>query len=238
VPKGDSAVTDFQLISRLQRVTQPLTVREIATRLEWSRGKVDGALNRIQDQIAVVKVTSPKGQSHRYVGLPNKPYWRGFYEQTIEKEQNIIVNDLRGVCRDYAVDSKPLDDSRLFDYQQSVQNLTAQLKDKTTYIDNLETQLAEIQAKYLAVPIIDPQLLDIINQNMPAINQAAAQRNIAPVELVSRGIGYFLNPSFESLVKMVAIIIDDAKKGTDSFEGMAARSILKRAGLEVPDQGE
>ncbi|MFW9854021.1 MAG: hypothetical protein ACFFFG_03145 [Candidatus Thorarchaeota archaeon] len=228
---GDSEVTDFQLISRLERLTHPVTVRNLATRLEWSRGKVDGALTRRQDQVAVVKVSSPKGQSRRFVGLPNQPYWREFYEQKIEKEQNIIVNDSQGVCSDYTRSGSSLDDSRLFDYQQSVQNLTTRLKEKNIYIENLEKQLAEIQ-------VFDPQLLDIINQNMPAINKAALRRNITPSELLEAGVRYFINPSFEALVKMVAIIIDDSKKGTDSFEGMAARSIMKRAGLEIPDRGE
>ncbi|MFW9777338.1 MAG: hypothetical protein ACFFE8_00710 [Candidatus Heimdallarchaeota archaeon] len=228
---GDSEVTDFQLISRLERLAQPVTVRDLAARLEWSRGKVDGALHRTQDQVAIVKVSSPKGQSRRYVGLPNQTYWREFYAQKVEREQNIIVNDSRGVCTDYVRSSGLLDDSRFLDYQRSVQNLTIQLKEKKSYIENLEKQLVEIQ-------ILDPQVLDTIKQNMPAINQAAIRRNITPGELLEAGIRYFINPSFESLVKMVAIIIDDSKKGADSFEGMAARSIMKRAGLEIPDRGE
>lgn len=234
MPKGDSAVTDFELLSRLDRLIRPITVRNLAIKLEWSRGKVDGALNRVTDQIAIVKVTSPKGQARRYVGLPNQPYWRGFVGN-IEEQENIIVNDPRGVCRDYFQSSEPLDDSRLSDYQKSVTNLTTQLKDREAYITNLEKHLAEIQAKYLAVPVTDPQVLDIINQNMPEINQAAAQRNISPAEILEAGIRYFVNPSFESLVKMVAVVIDDSKKGTDSFEGMAARSIMKRAGIDVKE---
>ncbi|UCG01231.1 MAG: hypothetical protein JSW11_16640 [Candidatus Heimdallarchaeota archaeon] len=96
MPKGNRDETDRELERRISLFDRPVALKELAKVLNWNPGKVDGAVNRLQEEgkVATVKVVPPKGHRQRWVGLPSrKYYWNNFFQNKILKDQNIIVDD-------------------------------------------------------------------------------------------------------------------------------------------------
>ena len=96
MPKGNRFETDQELYRRISLFERPVALKELAEVLNWNPGKVDGAINRLQEEgkVATVKVVPPKGHRQRWVGLPTrKYYWNEFFQKKVIKDQNIIVDD-------------------------------------------------------------------------------------------------------------------------------------------------
>ncbi|MFW9903738.1 MAG: hypothetical protein ACFFFH_05355 [Candidatus Thorarchaeota archaeon] len=96
MPKGNRFETDQELYRRISLFDRPVALKELAEVLNWNPGKVDGAINRLQEEgkVATVKIVPPKGHRQRWVGLPSrKYYWTEFFQKKVIKNHNIIVDD-------------------------------------------------------------------------------------------------------------------------------------------------
>ncbi len=96
MPKGNRHETDRELERRISLFDRPVALKELSEVLKWNPGKIDGAINRLQEEgrVATVKVVPPKGHRQRWVGLPSrKYYWNVFFQKKVVKDQNIIVDD-------------------------------------------------------------------------------------------------------------------------------------------------
>jgi DNA-binding transcriptional regulator GbsR (MarR family) len=240
MPKGDATTTDKKFLARLEKFSRPVTVNELTSRLRWSRGKIDGAINRLQDKksVAVVKVSFPRGQRMRYIGLPNKPYWEGFYTQMIVEQQNVLVNDSLGILSSYGGSEEHIIETQsetLRNYQKTVDNLRLQLIKNEQSIKDLQQQLVDknqqIQDLEQQRSRIDPSIAQVIEEHLNLISEAANQKGFSPAELLENRIPLILNENIDLFSKIVSIVADDSRKEDDSIEGTAARSILRRAGL-------
>ncbi|MFX1507387.1 MAG: hypothetical protein ACFFDC_14995 [Promethearchaeota archaeon] len=159
MPKGNRFETDQELYRRISLFDRPVALKELAQVLNWNPGKVDGAINRLQEEgkVATVKVVPPKGHRQRWVGLPSrKYYWNEFFQKKVIKDHNIIVDD-------------PL---AIFDITSDVQS-----SEKTHQIDqDLIPILYEFQPKILETAeklgtngneLLRTILTDGLNENTP-----------------------------------------------------------------------
>ncbi|MHA2248218.1 MAG: hypothetical protein ACXADY_24930, partial [Candidatus Hodarchaeales archaeon] len=176
MPKGNAEVTDQILRSKIESFERPVTINDLTSRLNWSRGKIDGSINRLQEkkEVAVVKVSLPKGQRRRYVGLPYKTYWQRFYEQLIVQDKNILLNDPVGVLKDLSPQISLLQSSLVEELQKTVDNLYRTLKDRELQIEFLKQQALDDS------PDIDPSIIQVLKEQQDLINTAANSRNITP----------------------------------------------------------
>jgi DNA-binding transcriptional regulator GbsR (MarR family) len=225
MPKGVAKVTDQILHSKLESFERPVTINDLTSRLNWSRGKVDGAINRLQDkkEVAVVKVSLPKGQRRRYIGLPQKSYWLRFYEDIIVQEKNILLNDPLGVINNYLPRSSSIEKSQMKEIQETVESLYQTLKERDSQIKLLKKQALGNGIQ------IDPAIIQVVNDQMDLITSAANQRNIAPAELLRSGIPQIADPNFDLIMKIVSVVINESRSEIDSIERTVARTFLRRA---------
>lgn len=254
MPKGDATTTDSKLLARLEKFSRPVTANELSSRLRWSRGKIDGALNRLQNKntVAIVKISEKEGQRMRFIGLPNKSYWKSFYTHMIVQQRNVLVNDSLGVLNSYSRPEEHLSEAQnqlLKDYQKTVENLQLDLKKSDDKINTLQQQLInkeddlrnlqqqvfdknrQIQDFEQQRSRIDPSIAQVIEEHLNLISEAAIQKGFSPAELLENRIPLILNENIDVFSKIVSIVADDSRKEDDSIEGTAARSILRRAGL-------
>jgi hypothetical protein len=225
LPRGNASVTDLQLIKTLEKYTHPVTINDLASRLNWSRGKIDGAINRLLEkkEAVIIKISSPRGQRLRYIGLPNQSYWESFYQEIIVSKNHILVNDPLGVLQSFSSQSTPPDSIQYEALKKTVNDLYRKLEEKDQQIRYLEQQALEYKTD------IDPSIVKIIEDQLDLITNAAQQRNVSPAELLKTGILRITDPNFDFLTKIVSIVLDESKKKTDSPESQAARSFLRRA---------
>lgn len=221
MPRGNASVTDLQLTTTLDKLTRPVTIQNLTSRLNWSRGKIDGAINRLLDKktIAMVKISSPRGQRLRYVGLPEKDYWESFFQDIIISKNNILVNDPLGVFQPFIQQSEQTD----LIQHETLNSLYRKLEEKDQQIDYLEQQALKYKTD------IDPSLVKIIEEQIDLITRVAQEKKISPAELLQTGILRITDPNYDILTKIVAIVLDESKQKTDSPESNVARSFLRRA---------
>ncbi|MFX0016759.1 MAG: hypothetical protein ACFFB2_17240 [Promethearchaeota archaeon] len=225
MPKGNAEVTDHILHSKIESFERPVTVNDLKSRLNWSRGKIDGSLNRLQekDKVAMVKVSLPKGQRRRYVGLPHKTYWKRFYQQIIAQEKNILLNDPLGVLKDSIPETSHLNTSLMEELQKTVNNLYRTLEDRELQIKFLKQQTLDNSNQ------IDPSIIMVLKEQMELITLAANQRNISPAELLKSSIPQIADPNFDLITKIVTVVINESRSEVDSIERTVARTFLRRA---------
>ncbi len=225
LPKGNAEITDQTLLSKIESFERPVTINDLASRLNWSRGKIDGSLNRLQEkkEIATIKVSLPKGQRRRYIGLPHKTYWEQFYRQLIVQEKNILINDPLGVFKDLAPQISPLQSSLVEELQKTVDNLYRTLKDRELQIEFLTKQALDNSSD------IDPSIIQVLKEQQDLITTAANQRGISPSELLKLSIPQIADPNFDLITKIVTVIINESRSEVDSIERTVARSFLRRA---------
>lgn len=227
MPRGNASVTDLQLTTTLDKLTRPVTIQNLTSRLNWSRGKIDGAINRLLDKktIAMVKISSPRGQRLRYVGLPEKDYWESFFQDIIISKSNILVNDPLGVFQPFIQQSEQTD----LIQHETLNSLYRKLEEKDQQIDYLEQQVLKYKTD------LDPVLVKIIEEKIVLITNAAKQRNVSPTELLEAGISQITDPNFDFLTKIVSVVVNESQKETDSIERTAARTFIRQArSLEHP----
>ena len=224
LPKGNAEVTDQILLSKIESFERPVTINDLATRLNWSRGKIDGSLNRLQErkEVATVKVTLPKGQRRRYIGLPYKTYWEQFYNQVIVQEKNILINDPLGVFKDLASRISPLQSSLVEELQKTVDNLYRTLKDRELQIEFLKKQALDTSTD------IDPSIIQVLKEQQDLISTAAKQRNITPAELLKSSLPQIADPNFDLITKIVTVVINESRSDVDSIERTVARTFIRR----------
>ncbi len=225
MPRGNASVTDLQLITTLEKLARPVTINDLASRLNWSRGKIDGAINRLLEkkEAAIVKISSPRGQRLRYIGLPNQPYWERFFQETIVSKKHILVNDPLGVLQSFSKQSTPLDSIQYETLKKTVNDLYRKLEEKDQQIEFLEQKALKYKTD------IDPSLVKIIEDQFDLITRVALEKEISPAELLQTGILRITDPNYDILTKIVAIVLDESKQKTDSPESKVARSFLRRA---------
>ena len=225
MPKGNAKVTDQILHSKLESFERPVTINDLTSRLNWSRGKVDGAINRLQNlkEVAVIKVSLPKGQRRRYIGLPQKTYWQRFYQDIIVQERNILLNDPIGVLDNFLSQTSPLKTSLVEELQKTVDSLYQTLKERDTQIELLKKQASGDGTQ------IDPSIIQVLKEQLDLITSAANQRNIAPAELLRSGIPQIADPNFDLIMKIVSVVINESRSDIDSIERTVARTFLRRA---------
>ncbi len=225
LPKGNAEVTDQILRSKIESFERPVTINDLASRLNWSRGKIDGSINRLQEkkEVAVVKVSLPKGQRRRYVGLPYKTYWQRFYKHIIVQEEHILLNDPVGVLKDSAPQISPLQSSLVEELQKTVDNLYRTLKDREMQIEFLKQQALDNSSD------IDPSIIQVLKEQQDLITAAANQRNITPAELLKLSIPQIADPNFDLITKIVTVVINESRSEVDSIERTVARNFLRRA---------
>jgi len=225
LPRGNASITDLQLITTLEKIARPVTINDLASRLNWSRGKIDGAINRLLEkkEAAIVKISSPRGQRLRYTGLPNQPYWEKFFQETIVSKKHILVNDPLGVLQSFRKQSSPPDSIQNERLKKTVNDLHRKLEEKDQQIDFLEQQSLEYKTN------VDPSLVKIIEEQHDLIVNSAQQKEVSPAELLQTGILRITDPNYDILTKIVAIVLDESKQKTDSPESKVARSFLRRA---------
>ncbi|MFW9904197.1 MAG: hypothetical protein ACFFFH_07695 [Candidatus Thorarchaeota archaeon] len=225
MPKGNAEVTDQILRSRIETFERPITINELTSRLNWSRGKIDGSLNRLQKkkEVATIKVSLPKGQRRRYIGLPEKTYWEQFYQQIIVQEKNILINDPLGVFKDSISQISPLQSSLVEELQKTVDNLYRTLKDRELQIEFLKKQALDISSE------IDPSIIQVLKEQQDLITTAAKQRGITSAELLKSSIPQIADPNFDLITKIVTVVINESRSEVDSIERTVARTFLRRA---------
>ncbi|MHA2223983.1 MAG: hypothetical protein ACXAC8_02190 [Candidatus Hodarchaeales archaeon] len=223
--RGNAAATDQILLKKLNQFERPVTINELATRLNWNRGKIDGAINRLHEKNAavIIKVSSPRGQRRRYVGM-QKVFTQSFYKEIVIKQRNILVSDPNEVLKPF--DSHPISDGAeyeiLKDYQKSIQNFKLQLDEKDRQIKHLEQKASETSSR------IDPDIIKVIEERLDQLNSAARKEGLSPAQILKTRISLIADPNFASIPKIISIILEEREK--DTAEGAAARSFLRRAG--------
>ncbi len=171
----------------------------------------------------MVKVSLPKGQRRRYVGLPHKTYWQRFYQQIIVQEKNILLNDPLGVLTDSTPQISHLRSSLVDELQKTVDNLYRTLKDRELQIEYLKQQAIGNGTE------IDSSILQVLKEQQDLITTAANQRNITPAELLKTSIPQIVDPNFDLITKIVTVVINESRSEIDSIERTVARTFLRRA---------
>ncbi len=225
MPKGDATITDLQLITTLEKVTRPVTINDLVSRLNWSRGKIDGAINRLLDKeaVAVIKISSPKGQRLRYIGLPKRAYWEDFFQDMIILNNNVLVNDPLGVLQSFNQQPRQTDPIQYETLKKTANDLYRKIEEKEQQIDFLEQQVLRYKTR------IDPSLIKILEEQIDLITDAAQKRKVSPTELLQSAIPQIADPNFDFLTKIVSVVVNESQKETDSLERTIARSFLRRA---------
>ncbi|MHA2246640.1 MAG: hypothetical protein ACXADY_16985 [Candidatus Hodarchaeales archaeon] len=225
MPRGNAEITDQMLYTKIESFERPVTINDLTSRLNWNRGKIDGSINRLQEknELAVVKVSLPKGQRRRYVGLPHKTYWQRFYQQIIVQGKNILLNDPLGVLTDSTPQISHLRSSLVEELQKTVDNLYRTLKDRELQIEFLKQQALDNNTE------IDPSILQVLKEQQDLITSAANQRNTTPAELLKTSIPQIADPNFDLITKIVTVVINENRSEVDSIERTVARTFLRRA---------
>ncbi len=224
--KGNAAITDQILLSKLTKLEHPVTINDLAMRLNWSRGKIDGAINRLlnKEEIAIIKLSSPKGQRRRYVGLPNV-FDQEFFKERVIKQKNILVNDPLGILNSFSISAGKTNNVEIQELQETVNNLKKELEKKNYEIKVLKDQNST------KVSHLDPSILETIEKQMDLIDRAAKDQGLSQAELLEKTIPQITDPNFDVLTKIVSIVVNESKKENDSIEKRAALSFLRRARL-------
>lgn len=213
------------MLAKLDQINRPATINDIASRLSWSRGKIDGSINRLQDKqkVAVVKISSPKGQRWRYVGVP-RVFTQTFYQEIVLNQNNILVNDSLGVLQPFHIQTGLSNTSQVEKLQNTINNLYQKLEEKDNSILQLEQQVSDSSSSQ-----IDPSLAKIIEKYSNMITSSAKQRSVSPAELLETGIPQITDPNFHLITKIVSVVVNESQKDHDSIERTIARSFIRQA---------
>ena len=222
MPKGHAEITDQTLISYLKTLKNPVTVKKIADKLAWNRGKVDGSINRLEskEEAIIVKLSQSKGQRKRFIGLPSAEYWDVFYTDFIINQEYILVGDNTNIFKKQTDKNKKGEISR---YTKLIEELYSKNEEKDNQIKILINRINEISEN------VNPGLINVIATHLDLIKKAAEMRNISPEELLNKGISNIADPNFELVTKIVSVVVQESRSETDSIERTVARSFLRRA---------
>jgi DNA-binding transcriptional regulator GbsR (MarR family) len=213
------------MLAKLEQINRPATINDIASRLSWSRGKIDGSINRLQNKqkVAVVKISSPKGQRWRYVGVP-RVFSQIFYQEIVLNQNNILVNDSLGVLQPFSIQNGLSNTSQVEKLQNTINNLYQKLEKKDNSILQLEQQVSDSGSSQ-----IDPSIAKIIEKYSNMIISSAKQRGVSPAELLETGIPQITDPNFHLITKIVSVVVNESQKEHDSIERTIARSFIRQA---------
>ena len=209
MPRGDAEVTDQILYKRIQKFDRPITIKDLVTRLKWSRGKIDGAIGRLteKDIIATVNISIPKGQRQRYIGIPGKDYWEAFHKHYFIKNNSILIYDTLGVINEFQGASKI----------------------PSAKIDMLKGQAGSLKTN------IDSSVLEVLEDNIDQLKSLAQSRNMTSAQLLENRLPYLLLPDFVILMKIASVIAEEAQSDNET-ERAVALSFIKRASAQLTDK--
>lgn len=213
------------MLAKLEQINRPVTINDIASRLSWSRGKIDGSINRLQEKqkVAIIKISSPKGQRRRYVGVP-RVFTQSFYQEIVLNQNNILVNDSLGVLQPFHIQSGLSNTSQIEKLRNTINNLYQKLEEKDGNIIQLEQQVSDSSSSQ-----IDPSIVRIIEKYSNMITSSAKQRGVSPAELLETGIPQITDPNFHLITKIVSVVVNESQKDHDSIERTIARSFIRKA---------
>ncbi len=200
MPRGNAEETDQKMLSRLSKFDRPVTVNDLVLRLNWSRGKIDGAIARLVEKqaIAVVNISIPKGQRQRYIGIPHKPYWQAFYDHYVIKQKSILIYDTMSVIQRF-------------------------LKDSEAYSEQNAPDGQELSTK------IDPQIAEVIYSELDRITNTALEREMSSAQFLKNGLQQILDPNFDLLARIAVVVIKESNSAVDTNERSVAQSFLEQA---------
>jgi len=209
MPRGDAEETDQILYKRIQKFDRPITIKDLTTRLKWSRGKIDGAIRRLAEKhfIAIVNISVPEGQRQRYVGIPGKDYWKSFHQSFFIENNSILIYDTLGVIQEY----------------QGRKEVSG------TISDSLDGQSVIPQTR------INPKILEVLEDKLDQIDTLSQSLNITSAQLFKKRLPYILLPDFELLMKIGAILGEEAQSDNE-MERAVALSYIKRASAQLQGQ--
>ena len=208
MPRGDAEVTDQILYKRIQKFDRPITIKDLVTRLNWSRGKIDGAIGRLAEKniLAIVNISVPRGQRQRYVGIPGKDYWKSFHHHYFIKNNYILIYDTLGVIQGY----------------QGRNEVSAAKVDILKGQDGLSP--------------IDSSILEVLEDKLDQLKALAQSRGISSSQLLKNLLQDMLHPNYELLMKITSIIAEEAQSDKETIERTVALSFIKRASAQLSDQ--
>jgi DNA-binding transcriptional regulator GbsR (MarR family) len=209
MPRGDAEITDQILYKRIQKFDRPITIKDLVTRLNWSRGKIDGAIGRLTEKksIAIVNTSLPKGQRQRYVGIPGKEYWKSFHQHYFVKNKYILLYDTLGVIQEF---------------QRSSEG-----PGKGINLSNVQDRLPETN--------IDSSILEVLEDNLEQLKSLALSRNMTIPQLLENRFPYLLLPDFVILMKIASVIAEEAQSDNETERAVALK-FIKRASAQLNDQ--
>ncbi len=209
LPKGVAEVTDQVLLKRIQKFDRPITIKDLVTRLNWSRGKIDGAVGRLaeKDSIAIVNISVPQGQRRRYVGIPGKEYWEQFQRHFFIENKSILIYDTLGVIQEYQG-------------RKEVSGIKSDAFNRQDVLSRTN---------------IDPTVLEVLEDKLDQLNTLSQSLNITSAQLLKKRLPYILLPDFELLMKIGAIIGEEVQSDNE-MERAVALSYIKRASAQMQDQ--
>jgi len=209
MPKGDAEVTDQILYKRVQKFDRPITIKDLVTRLKWSRGKIDGAIGRLVEKniLAIVNISVPRGQRQRFIGLPGRDYWKSFHQYYFIKNNYILIYDTLGVIQEYQGGSEV----------------------PGAKIDGLNGQDG------LSSTNIDSSILEVLEDKLDQLKTLAKSLNMTSAQLLKKRLPYILLPDFELLMKIGAILGEEVQSDNET-ERAVALSYIKRASAQLHGQ--
>ena len=204
--RGDAEITDQILYKRIIKFDRPITVRDLTTRLKWSRGKIDGTINRLSEKglIAIVNISKPKGQRQRFIGSPEMDYWESFYQYYFEKNNFILIYDTLGVIKNFLEARKKRND-----------NIT---EHENTFTHS-----------------IDPEITEVLEEKSNQLKTLAQSLNVTSAQLLKKRLPYILLPDFELLMRIGAILGEEVQSENET-ERLVALSYIKRASAQLQNQ--
>ena len=207
MPRGDAEVTDQILYKRIQKFDRPITIKDLVTRLKWSRGKIDGAIGRLAEKsiIAIVNISVPRGQRQRYVGIPGKDYWKSFHNHYLVKNNYILIYDTLGVIQEYQGRNEALD--------AKVNILNGQ--------DGLSS--------------IDSSILEVLEDKLDQLKALAQSRDISSAQLLKNRLQDMLHPNYDLLIEIGTVTANEAQSDKETIERTVALSFIKRASSQLSD---
>ena len=204
--RGDAKATDQTLYKRIQKFDRPITIKDLVTRIKWSRGKIDCAIGRLSEKkaLAIVNISMPKGQRYRYVGIPEMEYWKSFYEHYFIKNDYILIYDTLKVIKEFQ----------------------GEFAASSTKYNSLDGQGKVSQSS------IEPSVLELLEEKREQLDALAHSLNLTPTQLLEKRLPYILLPDFELLMRIGAILGEEVQSDNET-ERTVALSYIKRASAQL-----
>jgi hypothetical protein len=206
MPK-DAAPTDHRLLTKLQAATWPKSFSTLASDLGWTVGKIDGATRRLQAlrRLATVKCSPPTGHPQRFVGLPDKPYWKEFHYTMFVENKYTLDDDPLEVLEKYIIEHNQVAQVEIKQLKQKIQELKQQLETKVS-------------------TTIDPAILKVIESNLEDIRASAERLGVTPDRLLESGLPIIANPDLPVVNNIANTVMDFIDRDSED-----AIEILRRA---------